>query len=113
MSDVHWEDPPPVVHRNVPSSKTLALAAFADELRDHEGKWAVYPLPLSSKDSVRTTAQRVKAGRWTPGVGFEAVTRNTDDGYRLYVRYVGTSAGTALAAPSASTGAEGERGTAS
>lgn len=85
MTEFVFEDPPESPRRNGETFKTRTLAEFAAVLRDNPGKWALYPLPLASKNSANGIAYHIRKGRWSQGAGFEATVRNQT----VYVRYVG------------------------
>lgn len=93
MSEVVWEDPPPVAPRRLGqrNTKQRRTAAFVAELRAHPGKWARYPFVLKTDSSAKSTASHIRRGDWVHGEGFEAAAREVDGTPTVYARFVGES----------------------
>ncbi len=85
--EIVFADPPPT--KKGPGSRGQSpLGLWLAALRDHPGRWAEFPQPMSS-----TVATQIKQGKRCgvrPGE-FEVTRRSTGDGktYRLFARYVG------------------------
>lgn len=83
MSEMVWEDPPPV---STPGRGNLH-SPKAHQLRDNPGKWAVVG-SYGSESSASSMARTIRTGAtnaWKPGGAYEAVAR----GRAVYARYVG------------------------
>ncbi|MGW7435673.1 hypothetical protein [Streptomyces sp. NPDC054849] len=71
-------------------------AAIADQLRTRPGQWAHID-SKGTRASAASTAYLVNNGRlgaYAPAGTFEAKSRTVDGEYRVYARYIGTSAAT-------------------
>ena len=68
------------------------LVAFADQLRQHPGQWAVHPTEYGFPQSAANSASDIRKGRTAAfGAGFDAVSRLVDGKPTVYVRFVGES----------------------
>lgn len=85
MSEIVWADPP---EPKVPNSNAKAdkLKVFAATLRENPGRWAAYPFTPKQASHI---ALYIKRGTWSAGPGFDATSRTTDEGPRVYVRFIG------------------------
>lgn len=95
MSSIVWEDPPeaePPKHGL--NNKQRDLVRFADELRAHPGKWAIYPNLSGSRTGAASRTSQIRKGRWCGGAGFEAEKRPgaLPGKFVIYVRFVGYDA---------------------
>ena len=82
MSDIVWQDPPPVpppVGRQKPSK----YAVLAEALRERPGQWAL-ATTLGSDSSTITSYLKKRLGP-----GFEVTSRRNGDKRDVYARYVG------------------------
>jgi hypothetical protein len=84
--EITWEEPPQ--HLLDRRNRTGRYKDFAQELRNHPGKWAVLPGDKATESSAKGTAQSIsngKTGGFAPAKSFETVV----DGTKIWVRFVG------------------------
>lgn len=86
--EITWEDPPAAAVRA--QGRAGKYRAFAEALRDHEGKWALLPASEGEERSdkgAQNTAQNIRRGviKGFTKDEFEAVS----DGGKVYVRFTG------------------------
>lgn len=78
---MEWKNPP---------GHSRGLITEAAELRRNPGRWGM--IAYTSKDQGRKHRERIlngKAAAFRPQGAFEADLRYTEDGYKLYIRYIG------------------------
>lgn len=80
---IDWSDPPPT---NLGRQGSKAHSAFAAELREQPKRWALWPFATCS-----STVSAINKGSYVsfPRGLFEATGRRSDDGFTVWIRYVG------------------------
>lgn len=86
MSDVVWEDPPPVTERTY-----CKHSAIAEKLRSRKGEWGRVAV-CATVTKARVMASGIRRGvsrAYQPRGDFDAIHRFVDGEYRVYARYLG------------------------
>jgi hypothetical protein len=82
MSDIRWEDPPPIEKHTDWAEQLLPLM-------DHPKRWAMIT-SRARRDNAASVAMSLRNGRSrTPPGRWEFASRSVDGEFRVYARYLG------------------------